>query len=247
MPGTDDAMSWRHDIHDGLSTLAVQGSLTQASGQVLYDVLVDVVQRRPAVLIDVSGLTIADREAMTVFTRIMAVAVQWPDVMVLVCAPATDVLPLLEADILDPRLLFGSLAAGRSAVQARVAPMTEELLPVAGAAQRARAAVMDVCRQWGEPDLIDDAMLVASELVTNAAVHAHTLITLEIRLRLCHLHIAVFDGSPAAATPRKIEPDVSGGRGLPLVDAVSVRWGSTTLPTGKVVWAALDRPPPLAA
>jgi anti-sigma regulatory factor (Ser/Thr protein kinase) len=81
---------------------------------------------------------------------------------------------------------------------------------------------------------------VASELVTNAAIHAHTMMTIQVSLRPCHVRIAVFDGSdrPAVAGPAGLS---GGGRGLRLVEAVSGAWGSTALPDGKVVWAALNR------
>lgn len=243
MPAIDEVpLTWRHDIQAGLPTLTVGGTLTMVSGELLRDAIAKVRRRhRAAVLIDVSALTVTDKDAVAVFARIMLEALQWPDVLVLVCAPAVEVMKLLGAEVLDPRLLFDSVAAGRSAALVSVPPVTEDLLPVPDAARWARNVVTDACLRWDEPDLVGSAALVASELVTNAAMHAHTMMTMQVRLRLCHVHIAVFDGSATHAVPRQAGPGSAGGRGLHLVDASSAAWGSTSLSTGKVVWSALAR------
>jgi hypothetical protein len=112
---------------------------------------------------------------------------------------------------------------------------------VTTAARRARDVIAQACLRWDEPTLIGPAALVGSELVTNAAVHAHTMMTMTVRLQLCHMHIAVFDGSAAHAMHRRPDRHSAGGRGMHLVDGFSAAWGSTSLPTGKVVWSALDR------
>ncbi|WP_199510841.1 ATP-binding protein [Nucisporomicrobium flavum] len=82
---------------------------------------------------------------------------------------------------------------------------------------------------------------MVSELVSNASMHANTMMTLQIGLRSGHLRIAVFDGSAAHAVARQAGSDGVGGRGLLPVDAVSAAEGSTALDTGKVVWSALGR------
>ena len=234
---------WRFDILDGLPTVTVKGVLTASTGEMLHEaVLARLRQRRAALLIDVSAVTVSEPAAIVVFDRIMLHAVQWPDVLVAICGPGAEVRALLDDDVVDPRMVFGSVTAARSAVLARATPVTEELLPVSGSARQARTVVKDACLRWDEPKLVGSAALVVSELVTNAAMHAHTIMTLQIRLRLCHLHIAVFDGAATHAQARQAGPDSSGGRGLHLVHAMSAAWGSTSLPTGKVVWSALSRP-----
>lgn len=211
-----------------------------AGSELLHDATIKILRRhRAEVLIDLSTMTMTGRDTAAVFTRIMAEAVLWPDVLVVVCAPAGLTRSLGPA-VLDPRLVFGSVRAARSAALANVPTVSEILLPVADAARRARTVVTDACRRWDEADLADPAMLVASELVTNATVHAHTMMTMQVRLRPCHLRIAVFDGSSAPAGTRRAGP-AGDGRGLHLVDAVSTAWGSTPLSSGKVVWSALSR------
>jgi hypothetical protein len=101
---------------------------------------------------------------------------------------------------------------------------------------------------------IDDAVLLASELVSNA-IAAHEVIeprpahgSLDpdvnlVRMRLLDLGISmvieVWDASPE--TPKFIEPslDAVHGRGLQLVDALSIRWGHYASVPGKVVWCQL--------
>jgi anti-sigma regulatory factor (Ser/Thr protein kinase) len=80
---------------------------------------------------------------------------------------------------------------------------------------------------------------VASELVTNAVVHARTVMTLQIRLRPRYLYLAVFDEAHTEPVLRRSgdHTDVPGGRGLQIVDVAAARWGHLRRPDGKVVWA----------
>ncbi|GLW31477.1 hypothetical protein Areg01_44170 [Actinoplanes regularis] len=243
MSATPEApLTWRNDVQDGLPVLTMSGTLTAASGQTLPDVVVELLSGdQAAMLIDVSAMAVTGEDALAVFGLIMDRALRWPDVLVLICASPAGMTRTLEAHI-DPRLMVGSVAAGRE-VASRTAPtVTEDMLPLSGAPRRARDVVTEACLRWTVPELVGPASLVASELVTNAAVHAHTMMTMQIRLRPCHLRIAVFDGSPAQAVAGRPTPGSGGGRGLWLVEAVSAVWGSTALPSGKVVWSALKRP-----
>ncbi|GAB2611592.1 hypothetical protein Aab01nite_66950 [Paractinoplanes abujensis] len=242
-PVSEAPLTWSLETHNGLLVLVVAGTLDEISGESLRAGVMELSRRhRAGMLIDARALSVATAAAVTVFTRIMDEARRWPDVRVLVCAPSAAVAPLLSADVLNPRLLFTSVAAGRTAVRAAVPTITENMLPVLGAARRARDVITEACLRWDEPDLIGSATLVGTELVNNAVVHARTMISMRVRLQLCHLHIAVTDGSAEHAVRRPLNPHHVGGRGIPLVDAFSAAWGSTPLPTGKVVWSVLDRP-----
>lgn len=112
----DAPLTWGYDMRDGLPVLALGGTLTMAAGALLHDVVVEARQQhRAAVLIDVSALVVPDRDVVDVFASITTEALRWPDVLVLICAPTAEVTQLLGADVLDPRLLFDSVAAGRTA------------------------------------------------------------------------------------------------------------------------------------
>jgi anti-sigma regulatory factor (Ser/Thr protein kinase) len=91
---------------------------------------------------------------------------------------------------------------------------------------------------------IDDAKLLVSELVTNALIHAGTVVHLQVELRDDALRVSVADeGSPGGDVPTDGElPDVRlsvGGRGLAIVSVLAHRWGVEPLPGGKRVWFEL--------
>ncbi|MFJ8160271.1 ATP-binding protein [Streptomyces sp. NPDC096136] len=102
----------------------------------------------------------------------------------------------------------------------------------------ARRALRDW--EWDGTESGEDALLVVSELVTNAALHAGGCLHLALT-RGETLRIEVFDGS--AALPRR-DPSprrgIPGGHGLHIIDRLSDRWGCETLQQGKVVWAEID-------
>ena len=88
--------------------------------------------------------------------------------------------------------------------------------------------------------LIDDVRLVASELVTNAAVHARTRIKVSVAELLFCVRLTVFDDCvdllvrPTAGGP---DDDAEGGRGLWITQACSSGWGTDMGHGWKSVWA----------
>ena len=93
---------------------------------------------------------------------------------------------------------------------------------------------------WSFPEpAAGQLVLIGSELVTNAVLHARTELTLTLELREDRVRISVKDRSNAPATLRHYRLDALTGRGLGVVAALSDRWGVSTAPDGKVVWAEL--------
>ena len=94
------------------------------------------------------------------------------------------------------------------------------------------------------PPMLDDALLLTSELVTNAVRHGRPAVTLAVQLEPSALIVVVTDTGPELPplVPRTPHPDSPTGRGLVIVDALATRWGVTPQPgsTGKAVWFALD-------
>ena len=80
-------------------------------------------------------------------------------------------------------------------------------------------------------------VLIGSELVTNAILHAQTELTLTLELRDGRVRISVEDRSKAPPTLRHYRADALTGRGLGVVAALSDSWGISAAPDGKVVWA----------
>ena len=99
---------------------------------------------------------------------------------------------------------------------------------------KARAAA------WSFPERASEQLvLIGSELVTNAVLHARTELTLTLELREDRVRISVKDRSQAPATLRHYRPDALTGRGLGVVAALSDTWGVSAAADGKVVWAEL--------
>jgi anti-sigma regulatory factor (Ser/Thr protein kinase) len=93
------------------------------------------------------------------------------------------------------------------------------------------------------PELMGDAELLVSELVTNAIRHGRPAITLRIRLDPPGIGVEVRDEGPGEPVVPLEEPSSSqpSGRGLRLVDAVASSWGVRRAenPPGKIVWFTL--------
>ncbi|MEC3957267.1 ATP-binding protein [Nocardia sp. CDC153] len=148
-----------------------------------------------------------------------------------------------------PRILgqfvpvFATLAAARRAIPAL--PRRQRATTLAMSAecgQRARRFIAQVCADWNLPRLRALAQLVATELVHNAFLYAHTSpdIGLRLELRDPYLLIAVTDANPQP--PIMQEPRAGEHRyyGLHLVDRLSTSWGYFPRKDGgKVVWASL--------
>ncbi|KAB1142676.1 ATP-binding protein [Streptomyces luteolifulvus] len=95
---------------------------------------------------------------------------------------------------------------------------------------------------WGLHDLIDDAQLCVSELVSNVITHLGpgTPATLSVSMNGVHLRIEVHDpDTRALPTLLDVNADSEAGRGMALVDAVAARWGVQLCLDRKVTWCEL--------
>jgi anti-sigma regulatory factor (Ser/Thr protein kinase) len=110
----------------------------------------------------------------------------------------------------------------------------------------ARRALRNLCADHIENDLLVDAELLVSELVTNALRHGRGDISLRARVDEERLRVEVIDaGSGFAYDPRRSDFEQLGGWGLDIVDVVSTRWGAHDGATR--VWFELARPGPRLA
>jgi anti-sigma regulatory factor (Ser/Thr protein kinase) len=92
------------------------------------------------------------------------------------------------------------------------------------------------------PEVVDDAALVATELVANAVLHAGGPIGLALSWTVDEpkrVRVQVSDDSPSPPVARSYGSGASTGRGLALVASIATRWGVDRSDGGKVVWAEL--------
>jgi anti-sigma regulatory factor (Ser/Thr protein kinase) len=121
-----------------------------------------------------------------------------------------------------------------------------ELAPLPTATPCFRLHAVAVLKEWGLPrDLIGDAEILVSELMTNAADASACLperppVSLRLLVDGTSLLIEAWDQSPLDLEPREAGDDDECGRGLTVVAALSTRWGcERTAYRHKVVWAEL--------
>lgn len=110
---------------------------------------------------------------------------------------------------------------------------------------RAVRKARHVCRDFLEPRiersrLTDDAVLVVSELVTNAVVHGCPPIELMVSITSVEVRLEVADEG-RGPDEWFVPFDRPGSRGLAIVDAVSEQWGVRQTASGKVVWSVVLR------
>ena len=116
---------------------------------------------------------------------------------------------------------------------------------VPASAGEARRTVRELLEEWAvTPDVREDALLITSELVTNALTHTMSeWIVCRLHLTGQRLRIEVEDQNSGHALParRRPGPDDQNGRGLMLVGMLSSDWGVNDTPqrSGRVVWAEL--------
>ncbi len=87
--------------------------------------------------------------------------------------------------------------------------------------------------------LVDPVRLVTSELATNALVHAQTAFSVTLAASDQTVLLTVRDASLALPTRRVAQAMDLSGRGLEIVDSVSLGWGTNEDGAGsKAVWAS---------
>jgi anti-sigma regulatory factor (Ser/Thr protein kinase) len=101
---------------------------------------------------------------------------------------------------------------------------------------RARRFCAATLGGWGvEAELVDTCVLLVSELATNAVLHARTPFVVEISADPV-LRIEVHDLDPRMPQLRDYGIESASGRGMHLVEALSVSSGAERNGSGKAVW-----------
>jgi two-component sensor histidine kinase len=123
------------------------------------------------------------------------------------------------------------------------------LPPVPESARAAREFTVAALRRWHLDPLISDAVLIASELVTNAINHGTPpgevagYVELTWSYQVSRLICVITDRVLEPPVMEPTDADAESGHGLRIVGALAAAWGWTMLGTGeKAVWAALQLP-----
>jgi anti-sigma regulatory factor (Ser/Thr protein kinase) len=109
-----------------------------------------------------------------------------------------------------------------------------------------RRFVQRLLIQWHLDDLADVAVLLASEALTNAVVHAATAVRLEVwHDEELVVRVTDFNAAPVLSPVSALglqslmenpDLDAESGRGLMLIASLAERWGVTPQDAGKTVW-----------
>jgi anti-sigma regulatory factor (Ser/Thr protein kinase) len=103
---------------------------------------------------------------------------------------------------------------------------------------------LDTCLSgWHLDQVSDSAKVAASEVVTNALVHADSDVDVCLRRYPDHLRVEVRDSDSHPAMLVDLGPDedkAEGGRGLVIVSALTSSWGNSPSGRGKTVWFEME-------
>ncbi|MER6817693.1 ATP-binding protein [Spirillospora sp. NPDC000708] len=163
---------------------------------------------------------------------------------------------------LDPTREVGPMNDGRANPAAGcpgatlIGPLDARMLACPASAGLVRTLLRSRLADWGLSHRADDVQLIAGELLANAAEHAAYLeMRVQFELAPDGMRLGVWDRSnvlpvakplgsvdvsPDAAALDEGHDDGTGGWGLPIVQALSVRCGvDPTPPRGKWVWSVI--------
>ena len=106
----------------------------------------------------------------------------------------------------------------------------------------ARAQVRRLLTENDRDDLVETAVLLVSEVVTNALLHAGTDIDVAATLDDAGLRVEIGDGSPHLPSRRRYAATAGTGRGLLMLESLVDDWGVTRHSKGKTVWFRISGP-----
>ncbi|MEU1178604.1 PAS domain S-box protein [Streptomyces sp. NPDC005820] len=133
----------------------------------------------------------------------------------------------------DVTLLFARLP------EAPLAAVTTDLPAEPSSVPQGRAFLRRTLASWNCAARADDALLLLSETLTNAVLHAEGPIGLHLHRTATDLTVEVSDRSPQLPQPRLATEEEESGRGLILVRALAAGWGVRPTDEGKTTWFTL--------
>lgn len=227
--------------------VAPDGTLNVSTYAQMRDTLFKTATDLPvAVVVDLDALHVVRTSALSVFPTVALRLADWPGIPLLLAGDRSTAVAVRVSAV--PRFVstFRTVVDALAAVDAPP-PHRRAVFELTGDPtdpRRARAWLTEVGIRWGldaDPDQLEDAVLVASELVENTVRYAPGGGRLRVQLRASRLSVAVYDGNPRPPVLIAGHAATShGGRGIAVVDTVARVWGHSPHPDGgKVVWAVL--------
>jgi anti-sigma regulatory factor (Ser/Thr protein kinase)/anti-anti-sigma regulatory factor len=230
--------------------LRLRGRLSIRSKKRVCEYIAKSLVNTGRVLIDLSGLYCSQTSLLTVFLTALAAGGGWPSArLVLFGADPALCSALAGLRIPETVPLAADVASARALLDRRPPQVRRHRdLPLHfSAAAGARMLACEACAAWSVPhDVGKMAEMVASELVSNAVLHAHTPSRLTLTYTAAALRVAVRDYCRCRAVirPRPVAIGTLRGRGLHLVATLAQSWCVDWCPDGKTVWANLAIDPP---
>jgi len=230
--------------HSARPVVWLAGGLDVVAAGELITIMSKVLHDQPeSVVIDMTGVHVVDRLAVTSLISVHHHASAWPGCQLAIAGADSSTrrtLRLMGINRYIPLCSDVSEARRRLRDVAPAPRLHDRLFPTSGAIDIARARARAVCDRWRIGAVEDAAQSVVTELVTNAIQHAGSSFDVAFTRSPTHLHIAVHDRS--RELPRRVTGEDDAGYGLLLLDAFAATWGHGTTPDGKVVWAAIRLP-----
>ena len=115
-----------------------------------------------------------------------------------------------------------------------------ELPAALSAPGAARAHVRRLLVEWELDALTDVVVLLVSELVTNAVLHAGSASALLVEAADGGVRITLSDASPVLPALRRSSGTATTGRGVRLLEDLAQEWGAEPSGSGKRVWCVVS-------
>lgn len=206
---------------------------------------------QPQILVcDLTDMPVPVPDALRLFAPVVRYLADWPGTgVVVVSTPEAQVRKCLSSQPLPGTFLLSETRdVGVGELQALLPSLGRvgvQLQAQLTAPRAARAFTARSLLDWQLTSLISSACLVASELVTNAVIHAASTVDVTLSRADGRIQLTVRDHGAGHPTPRSHEPDDRhlNGRGLLLVQHIARGWGVFPAEAeGKTVWAVFDTP-----
>lgn len=229
-----------------IGLIEVQGALRLDTIPRLRAVALKVMAASPsAIVLDLASLDAVEELSVSVFPTLGRMAAAAADGELILAAACPTTLAVLRRSaplyvrVFDTR--DQAMAAARRAPARR--RVTRQLPADPHAGRTGRRVLDDICNRWRLDALRDAALMIVTELATNAVEHAGPPIELCVTIHQQMLRIEVSDRSKALPTASDQRAGAAGHstgpHGLRLVERLASRWGVIPTAWGKTVWADL--------